>query len=239
MPKKIDYTLTEDELKHVQVAMKSKKSRVARRASIVHSLHLGYRAEEVAELHQVSRATVHNNFHAFKDEGKEGLETKPIPGRPPKATQAYIAVLEETLERNPQELGFAFTLWTQARLRRYLLDQTGISLSRARFQELMQRLGYVYRRPKYDVSHKQDEELRQQVMATLDELKKSRNKRNRITLYGRKSDAIECTYHQMLDETWAAEACAFVHRDTQKQNAGRCPELAQWACSYKRTRPLK
>ncbi len=184
MPKKIDYTLREDELNQVQVAMKSKKSQVARRASIVHSLHLGYSAEEVAKLHQVSRATVHNNFHAFKDEGKKGLETKPIPGRPPKATEAYIAVLKETLERNPQELRFAFTLWTQARLRRYLQDQTGISLSRARFQELMQRLGYVYRRPKYDVSHKQDAELRQQVIETLDELKKSRNRRNRITLYG-------------------------------------------------------
>lgn len=172
MPKIIDYTLTEDELKQVQIAMKSKSVQVARRASIVHSLHLGYSAEEVAELHQVSRATVHNNFHAFKKEGKAGLETKAIPGRPPKATEEYIAVLEETLERNPQDLGFAFTLWTQARLRTYLQDQTGISLSRARFQDLMQRLGYVYRRPKYDVSHNQDAELRQHVIDTLDALKK-------------------------------------------------------------------
>lgn len=172
MPKIIDYTLTEAELKQVQIAMKSKSVQVARRASIVHSLHLGYSAEEVAELHQVSRATVHNNFHSFKNEGKEGLETKPIPGRPRKATPEYIGLLEKTLEADPQVLGFAFTLWTQARLRSYLLEQTGIRLSRARFQDLMQGLGYVYRRPKYDVAHKQDAELRQQIIAALDELKK-------------------------------------------------------------------
>ena len=172
MPKIIDYTLTEAELKQIQVAMKSKQVQVARRASIVHSLHLGYSAEEVAQLHQVSRATVHNNFHAFKNEGKAGLETKPIPGRPAKATPEYIELLETTLDSDPHGLGFDFTLWTQARLRRYLSEETGISLSRSRFQELMQRLGYVYRRAKYDVRHQQDAQLRKQVIAALDELKK-------------------------------------------------------------------
>lgn len=172
MPKQIDYTLTEDELTQITVAMKSKKVQVSRRASIVHSLHLGYKPEEVAELHQVSRATVHNNFRRFKAEGKTGLKTKPIPGRPAKATLEYIEQLEKTLKSNPQDQGFAFTLWTQARLRTYLAEQTGISLSRARFHDLMRRLGYVYRRPKYDVGHRQDAELRQQVTKALDELKK-------------------------------------------------------------------
>jgi transposase len=123
-------------------------------------------------MHQVSVATVYNYVERFQAEGIEGLPNKPIPGRPRKATPEYIQWLEETLERDPQEIGFAFTVWTQARLRAYLLEQTGISLSRARFQKLMQALGYVYRRPKYDVVHQQDTELRQQVIDTLDELKK-------------------------------------------------------------------
>ena len=172
MPKQNDYTLTEAELAEVHRAMKSQKAKVARRASVVHSLHLGYAPEKVAQLHQISLGTVYNHYHRFKEEGSPGLADKAIPGRPAKATEEYIAVLEQTLERDPQELGFAFTVWTQARLRNYLLDQVGISLSRARFQELMQGLGYVYRRPKYDVSHKQDTELRQQAIAALDELKK-------------------------------------------------------------------
>lgn len=172
MPKQNDYTLTEAEVEQIRIAMKSKKTQVARRASVVHSLHLGYAPEAVARLHQVSLGTVYNHYTRFKAEGSQGLETKPIPGRPPKASDEYVALLEVTLESHPQAKGFAFTIWTQARLRRYLAEQTGISLSRSRFQELMKRLNYVYRRPKYDVAHQQDADLRQQVSAALDELKK-------------------------------------------------------------------
>lgn len=172
MPKQNDYTLTEDELEQVQKAMKNNQARIAQRATILYNLHQGYSVKEVAEMHQVSVATVYNNVERFQSKGVEGLPNKPIPGRPRKATPEYNLLLGETLERDPQAMGFAFTVWTQARLRAYLQQQTGISLSRARFQGLMQDLGYVYRRPKYDVAHKQDAQLRQQMIAALDELKK-------------------------------------------------------------------
>ena len=172
MPKHHDYTLSDDQLKHVQEAMKSPVARVAQRATVLHSLHLGYRVEAVAQMQCLSTASVYNHVQRFEAEGVAGLADKPKSGRPRKATPEYIALLEIILERDPQAMGFAFTVWTQARLRAYLRDQTGISLSRARFQELMQGLGYVYRRPKYTVAHQQDPELRQQVIEALDELKK-------------------------------------------------------------------
>ena len=58
-----------------------------------------------------------------------------ISGRPRKATPAYIKRLEET----PKDKGYAFTLWTQARLRPYLEQETGIRISRGRFQALLKR----------------------------------------------------------------------------------------------------
>jgi transposase len=172
MPKKNDYTLREDQVEQVRLAMKSSRASVVKRATVLYNLHQGYSVREVAEMHQVSRPTVYNYVARFQAEGLGGLPDRPIPGRPRKATPAYIELLHETLESDPQDKGFAFTIWTQARLRTYLADQTGISLSRSRFQELMQRLGYVYRRPKYSVSHQQDAELRQQVSDALEELKK-------------------------------------------------------------------
>ena len=54
----------------------------------------------------------------------------------------------------------------------YLAQETGIELSRSVFQDLMQRLGYRYRRPKRDLGHEQDPQLREQVKEALDELKK-------------------------------------------------------------------
>lgn len=172
MPKQLDFTLNEEELKHIQVAMKSLDSRVAKRATIIHGLHLGHRPDELADLHGISQVSVYNYFNQFKSEGVSGLPDKPKSGRPRKATPAYISLLEETIARDPKELGFAFTVWTQPRLRAYLNEQTNIHLSRSRFHDLMQKLGYVYRRPKYDVSYKQDPQMREQAIEALDELKK-------------------------------------------------------------------
>jgi len=172
MPKQIDYTLTEEELKQIRQAMKHGTSRVSKRATIVYNLHLGHAPGLVAEIHAVSLASVYNYYQRFKGEMEAGLADKERPGRPRKATAAYIQLLEETLDIDPQEEGYAFTMWTQGRLRTYLAEQTGIELSTKAFQDLMHRLGYRYRRPKRDLGHKQDPELREQVKNALEELKK-------------------------------------------------------------------
>lgn len=172
MPKQIDYTLTEDELEQVSVAMKSKKVQVARRASVVHSLHLGYKPEEVAKLHQVSVATVYNNFNRFRAEGKSGLVTKPISGRPPKADATYRQRLTQLLETDPQTLGLGFSLWTLPSLQAYMERHSGVRLSQNRISEVLQEEGYVYRRPKKDLGHKHDPLLREQVQQALKEVKK-------------------------------------------------------------------
>lgn len=172
MPKRHDYTLTEEELKQIRVAMKHQDTRVSKRATIIHRLHLGDKPKDIAISQDVSIASIYNYFNKFKDEGVTRLEDQPRSGRPRKATTEYIKLLEETLERDPQKLGFAFTVWTQNRLRAYLAEQTGIDLSRARFHELMKDLDYVYRRPKHDVAHQQDASLREQAVDALDELKK-------------------------------------------------------------------
>lgn len=172
MPKHNDYTLSSEQLEQVREAMKSPIARVAQRATVLHSLHLGYRVEEVAQMHQISTASIYNHFQRFEAEGIAGLPDKPKSGRPRKATPDYIALLEQTLDSDPKASGYGFTVWTQARLRHYLAQQTGIALSRSRFQELLDRLGYVYRRPKRDLGQRQDPQLREQVKAALDELKK-------------------------------------------------------------------
>jgi transposase len=172
MPKRHDYTLTEDELQQVREAMKDLDARISKRASIVHGLHRGHRPDELAEVYNVSLTTIYNHFNRFKAEGVKGLPDKARRGRPQKATGDYIKRLEATLDIDPQTQGYAFTIWTQARLRKYLAQETGIEMSRSVFQDLMQRLGYRYRRPKRDLGHAQDPDLREQVKAALDELKK-------------------------------------------------------------------
>ena len=172
MPKQLDYTLTTEEVEAIQVAMKSKNAKVAKRASVLHSLHLGYRPEEVAQLQQISLGTVYNHFNRFKAEGVVGLANKAKSGRPPKADATYRQVLLEVIETRPEELGLAFAIWTLPSLQEYMRHKIGVKISQNRLSEVLQEEGYVYRRPKKDLGHKQDENLRQKVKEALDELKK-------------------------------------------------------------------
>jgi transposase len=172
MPKQNDYTLNQTELEQIQVAMRSRTAKVVKRATIVHGLHLGHCPDELAQLHDVSLTTIYNHVDRFKADDEAGLADKGRSGRPRKATAAYIQLLEETLDIDPKEQGYAFTMWTQSRLRSYLAQETGIDLGRSVFQELMQQLGYRYRRPKRDLGHEQDADLRDPVKDALEELKK-------------------------------------------------------------------
>lgn len=172
MPKQLNYTLTENEESVIKQAMKASDARMVKRATVIHNLHQGYHPTEVAAIHGISLTSVYNYFNHFKANGIDGLTDHPRSGRPRKATPEYIKCLEATLESDPKEEGYGFTVWTQARLRHHLAQQTGISLSRSRFQVLLHDLGYRYRRPKRDLGHKHDPALRQQVKEALDELKK-------------------------------------------------------------------
>lgn len=69
MPKQNDYTLTTEELDQISAGMKSRQARVAKRASVIHSLYLGYVPQEVATIHQVSLASVYNHFNPSKLKG--------------------------------------------------------------------------------------------------------------------------------------------------------------------------
>lgn len=173
MPKQNDYTLTEEELEPVQAGMKSKQGKVAKRASVLHSLHLGYPPEAVAQIHQISLATVYNHFNRFKAEGKAGLADKPKVGRPPKADVTYRQRLVEVIETDPSDFGLGFSVWTLPSLQAFMARETAIKLSQNRLSEVLQEMGYVYRRPKKDLGHQHDPELRQQVKEAIDEVKKT------------------------------------------------------------------
>lgn len=173
MPKQNDYTRTEEELVKIRKAMKSQNAKKAKRASMVHNLHQGYSPIEVAKLHDVSETTVYNWFNRYQTEGLAGLVNKPKSGRPPKADARYRQRLIEVIETHPEEFDLGFSVWTLPSLQAFMERETGVSLSQNRISEVLQDEGYVYRRPKKDLGHHQDETLREQVKDAIDEAKKT------------------------------------------------------------------
>jgi len=173
MPKSLTFTRSDEELEEIAKAIKSdKRPEVRQRAMGLRLLHEGHSPQEVADLSSVSSPTVYDWHHRFQDGGVEGLSNRPKSGRPPKTDEAYVALLEKVIEQDPQELGYAFTIWTAARLEKHMADQTGISLRQTQFRALLKANDFVYRRPKHDLTDLQDAEAREAAEEWLEELKK-------------------------------------------------------------------
>lgn len=173
MPKARDYHLTEQQLADIERAIRfDKRPEVRQRCTVIRLLHLGHKPEQIAEMQAVSKPTIYGWYDRWRNGGVEGLANKPKSGRPPKADDAYTAALEEVIEKEPAEVGYDFTIWTIDRLRTHLEQKTGIRLSESRFRALLKRKGYRYRRPKYDLSHLQDQDAKEKASEVLEALKK-------------------------------------------------------------------
>jgi transposase len=170
---KTEYELQPKELAEIETGIRQeKRPEVRQRATVIRLLHLGYKPEEVAEQQMVSVPTIYNWHKHWRENGIEGLANKVRKGRKPKANDAYCSKLEEMLEKEPSSYGYRFAIWTSDRLRAHLEKETGILLSASRFRALLKKKGYRYRRPKYDLSHLQDQVAKQQTEEVLEELKK-------------------------------------------------------------------
>lgn len=107
----------------------------------------------------------------FLAEGRAGLADRPRSGRPALLDAAATAVLEHALTTSPLAHGYPVTTWTVADLTD-LLAQRGWMVSRATVSRALQRLGYRYRRPRHDLTHRQDAAAVASAQHVLRELQK-------------------------------------------------------------------
>lgn len=173
MPKKINYTLTESELLTIEQAIKNNPNlRVRQRAQILRLLHKGHRPDEVADLLAISQGQVYWWYKRWRQEGLEGLGDKERSGRPQVDDEAYRQKLVEVLETEPHELGYGFNVWDTPRLMAHMEKETGVTMTDRTFRNVLDRMDYVYRRPKHDLTPLQDKEAKERAEETIDELKK-------------------------------------------------------------------
>jgi transposase len=94
----------------------------------------------------------------FLANGRHGLADEPRPGRPPTLDAAALAFLREALETRPQTYGLPVTIWSIRDLRDVLGHRLGAQVCTATVHRAGQRLGYRSRRPRHDLTHRQDQE---------------------------------------------------------------------------------
>lgn len=176
MPKQLHYQLAGEELAIVRQAIaRDKRPEVRHRATALQLLHQGMKPQEVADTLAVTLGSIYKWHARWREGGLEALANKPKSGAPRKADEAYWQRVGEIVEQDPSELGYDFTIWTSERLIAHMVKETDIELSVSRFRIVMRQRGYVYRRPKYDLTSLQDPQARADAEAWLDELKRGRS----------------------------------------------------------------
>jgi transposase len=171
-----NYTVSEKQVAELErIIREEKRVKVVQRATAVRMLHLGQSSEAVSQVMLVSSVSVRTWFERFQTEGAVGLVNRPRSGRPRQATQVYWQVVEEALAREPEELGYNFTIWTLERLRDHAEQMTGKRLTPAYLSAQLKARGYVYRRPKHDLSIHQDAAAKVAAADALEQLKKTPN----------------------------------------------------------------
>ena len=117
-----------------------------------------------------------NNLDSLKDKRMEGNDRK--------ATDEYIKILLETIDKEPQEMGYEFGRWTAKRLATYLTEQTGIELSSSQVTNILKKKKYVYIWAKYSLEDRQDPEKRKEFKQKLAEyLKIAKEEPNKLQVW--------------------------------------------------------
>jgi Homeodomain-like domain len=107
----------------------------------------------------------------FLAEGGAGLRDLPRSGRPPTLPMAARALLETALTADPMDHGYPVTTWTMVDLTD-LLARRGWIVSTATVNRTVHALGYVHRRPRHDLHHRQDAEAVASAQHVLETLQK-------------------------------------------------------------------
>ncbi len=92
----------------------------------------------------------------FAAEGRAGLVDRPRGGRPHVLSEADRTFLEAALEQGPQAYGLPVTIWSIRDLQALLQRERGVAASVYTVHRAVQALGFRYRRPRHDLSHRQD-----------------------------------------------------------------------------------
>ncbi|HEV8191465.1 MAG TPA: helix-turn-helix domain-containing protein, partial [Ktedonobacterales bacterium] len=148
--------------------------RVRRRAHGVLLVEQGHTLAEVARFFGTAPPRVRAWLDRFVAQGRAGLADQARGGRPPKLDEAALAFLSAALDRGPQAYGFPVTIWTLCDLQTLLLRERGVQVSVATLYRVVHTLGYRSRRPRHDLTHRQNADAVAGAKRLLEWLQKKR-----------------------------------------------------------------
>lgn len=110
----------------------------------------------------------------YRRGGVKALSPRHSPGRPSRATGAFLEAMKQAVQTNPLTLGYGFSTWSRARLASHLAKITGIRFSGDQLGRLLHQQGFSLHRPKHTLKGKRNEAECAKAKKQLARLKKKR-----------------------------------------------------------------
>ncbi len=117
--------------------------------------------------------TVNRVRRLYRQGGIQALYPIKPPGRPPRATPAFLREMKRAVQTNPLTLGYGFSNWSVVRLAEHLAKVTGIRFSDDQLRRLLHQEGFSVHRPKHTMKGKRDEAAYEKARKKLARLKKT------------------------------------------------------------------
>lgn len=117
--------------------------------------------------------TVNRVRRLYRQGGVQALYPIKPPGRPPRATPAFLREMKRAVQTNPLTLGYGFSNWSATRLAEHLARSTGIRFSDDQIRRILHQQGFSVHRPKHTMKGKRDEAAYEKAKKKLTRLKKT------------------------------------------------------------------
>ena len=144
-----------------------------RRLRAIHLLEEGHSYRAVAAQVHSSLSSVIRWQQEYRKNGKDGLQSKPTPGRPPRLSQQQKKKLLDILVRGSLAYGYQTDLWTLQRVRDVIVEQFGVRYSIPHCWQLMTGFGWSCQRPVKRAKERDEEAIRKWKRWVWPQLKKN------------------------------------------------------------------
>lgn len=135
------------------------------RLSALGAIACGNPVAVVSDWFNVSRQTLYNWMERFSRSrfSPQSLADAPKPGRPSRWERQFDKLLKSALRHSPRRDGYKSHNWTVGLLQSHVASCVGESFSQDTIRRRLHQLGYVWKRPRYQLEKDPDAEKKSRI----------------------------------------------------------------------------
>jgi transposase len=174
----------------------------------------GLAITDVAKAYGVDRITVHRWLVRFAANGENGLQRKPVQGRPRTLGELDSDTLVDIVLAPATEFGYETDFWTTRRLIQVIWNRFRVLLSKQTVMRRLHDAGLSYQKPEREYFELSEEDRAEWRRLVLPKMRRAVRKYKAILYF---QDEANISLTALLGKTWAVRGCTPKQRVTGKR----------------------